>query len=163
MKDDQNLWNFVFSILFVGLVGLGMGVLSRYGKLTDSIELFDFALVALATFRLTRLFVYDKVTRWVRDLFMQKREIEGSPGELLIVRGKYPSGPLRTLGDLFGCPWCFGVWAAFVVTFFFFLTPFAWYPILFLAIAGIATLLQLFANMIGWRAELMKLEAKELE
>lgn len=163
MKDDQNIWNFFFSMVFVGVVIFCMGILSRYDRLPQEIELFDLALVTLATFRLTRLFVYDKITRWLRDLFMQKKEIEGSPGEVIVVRGKYQSGPLRTISDLLSCPWCFGVWAAFAVSFFYFLSPIAWYPIMILAVAGVATFVQLLANMVGWRAELSKLEAKELE
>jgi energy-converting hydrogenase Eha subunit G len=62
----------------------------------------------------------------------------------------------RTLADLFGCPWCFGTWAALVVVFFYFLTPYAWFAIAVLAVAGIGSLIQLAANLIGHSAELKK-------
>ena len=163
MEDDQNIWNFIFTLLFIGMVVFCIGVLLRAGRLPIAIDLFDLVLIILATLRLIRLFVYDKITRWFRDLFMQKTTVEGSPGESITIRQKYAGGPLRTLSELFACPWCIGVWASFTVTFFYFLTPLAWFPILFLAIAGVATFLQLLSNMIGWRAELLKLETQELE
>ncbi len=42
------------------------------------------------------------------------------------------------------------------VAFFYMLTPYAYFPILILALAGVATFIQLFANMIGWKAEQLK-------
>ncbi len=132
-----------------------MYLLVRLGRLPDSISLFDLALVSLAAFRLTRLFVYDKITQFVRDWFLVKR-VEKADGELLIIRSPHRSGPLRTISELLGCPWCFGVWAALVVLFFYALTPLAWFPILLLAVAGVGSFLQILANMIGWRAERLK-------
>ena len=73
-----------------------------------------------------------------------------------MVLEKPKSGPRRTLADLLSCPWCFGIWAAATVVFFYELTPYAYYPILMLAIAGAGTFLQLAANMVGWKAEQLK-------
>lgn len=160
MEDDQNVWNFFFTMLFVGLVVLCIGILVRLEQLPLQIEFFDAVLITLATFRLIRLVVYDKIMRWFRDLFFQKISIEGEFAGATL-RQKHVSGPLRTLSDLVTCPWCFGVWAAFMVSFFYFLTPYAWYPIFFLAVAGVASLAQLLANLIGWYAEEKKLDVEE--
>lgn len=160
MRDDQNLWNFFFGMVFVGFVVLAIGLLLRHQVMPTSIELFDAVLITLATFRVIRLFVYDKITQWLRDLFLQKVSTAGSPGELVVVRQKFTTGPFRTISDLMSCPWCFGVWAAFVVSFFYFLTPLAWYPIFFMAIAGVASLVQVLANLIGWYAEGRKHEVE---
>jgi hypothetical protein len=65
--------------------------------------------------------------------------------------------------DLLGCPWCVGLWSGLIVAFFYFMYPWAWFIVLFLAISGLGSLFQLFANLIGWRAELYKLKAKEKE
>lgn len=69
------------------------------------------------------------------------------------------TGPLRTAYELLVCPWCFSVWAALFVSFFYFLTPLAWLPILILAISGVATAIQITINMIGWIAENKKIDA----
>ena len=45
----------------------------------------------------------------------------------------------------------------------YFIFPWAWSVIFFLAVAGVGSLMQLYANQIGWRAENLKLDAKEKE
>jgi len=159
--DDQNLWNFIYSLLFAAFfLGL-MWVLYRVnGTLPTAIPPFDAFLIALATFRLTRLFVYDKITRFVRDLFVRYEEVYSEQGITYLEPHQPGGGPLRTMSELLACPWCFGVWAALVVTFFYYLTPLAWFPIFVVAAAGVGTLFQLIANMIGWAAENGKLKAQ---
>lgn len=164
-KDDQNLWNFVFSVLFAVLLwGAGRSLYVTYGGLPQGIDVFDAILVALAVFRVTRLLVYDKITRWFRELFMHRRTIPAtgsSPAYVELMA--YSSGPLRTIYELLRCPWCIGVWAALVVVYAYFMYNWAWYVILILAIAGAASWLQLLTNGIGWRAEMSKLQVLEKE
>jgi hypothetical protein len=45
--------------------------------------------------------------------------------------------------------------------FAYFIFPWAWSVIFFLAIAGAGSLLQVIANGVGWRAEILKMEAQE--
>lgn len=105
----------------------------------ERISAFDFILLSLATFRLIRLLVYDRVTQFVRDWFFEE-PVLGMPPR---------SGFKASLRHLFGCPWCMGIWAGFFVAFVYYLAPFAWFFILVLAIAGAASILQSLANMIG--------------
>ena len=127
-----------------------------------SIPLSDFLLITLATFRLTRLFVYDKITLWLRDLFIEKIETS-TEGVIFVERVGFVNGPRRTISDLLNCPWCISVWFALLITFFYFLSPLAWFFILVLALSGVGALLQLTANLIGWNAEYRKLATKEKE
>ena len=161
MKDDQGVWNFFFAVFFAAVFAGAGFLLFKLGQLPQSIGLFDLILVILASFRLTRLFVYDKITEFVRDWFMRKEVFAGDNGEIIIVRQKFVRGPWRTTHELLVCPWCFGIWAALATTFFYYLTPYAWFPILVLAIAGVGSLLQVLSNMIGWRAEALKKKANE--
>lgn len=132
VKGEQYFWNFIFSIFFVFLVFLSVYYLRSVGRLPYRIPVFDFIFLALATYRLIRLFVYDSVTNFIRDHFR-----------------KYSSGPGKTIWYLLDCPWCTGVWMALVVAFFYFATPLAWFPILILAIAGTATFIQITILKIG--------------
>ncbi len=160
-SDDQNLWNFIYSLLFGALFFVLMSVLYYvHGGLPTAISFFDAALIALASFRLIRLFVYDKIMRFVRDCFLKKEELYTPEGVTYFKAEPYSTGPRRTASDLLSCPWCFGVWAGLMVTFFYFLTPLAWFPIFVLAISGVATLFQLTANLVGWSAENGKLAAQ---
>ena len=159
-KDDQDFWNIVYSILFIVFCFILVKILIIVrGSLPTSIPFFDLVLIILATFRLTRLFVYDKITRFVRDLFFQSNEIYTEEGVTYFAKKERMHGPLRTVYELLTCPWCFSVWASTVVVFFYFVTPYAWLPILVLAISGIASLFQIFANMLGWAAENGKIKA----
>jgi energy-converting hydrogenase Eha subunit G len=162
MRDDQNLWNFIFTVLFVAFFAGLMYVLYRVnGELPTSISLFDLLLIILATFRLIRLFVYDKIFHFIRELFVRTEEVHTEQGVAYIERTEYEGGPLRTISELLGCPWCFGIWCGLMIAFFYFLTPLAWFPILVLAISGLGTIFQLISNFIGWSAENKKLEAQQ--
>jgi len=114
------------------------------GRVFYDVPVRDLALISLATFRLTRLFTYDVITKFIRDWFINSRENSFS----------------HTLGALLNCPWCTGLWFSFMVVFFYFATPFAWPVILILALAGVASFLMTLANLVGWMAEDRKLEVK---
>lgn len=130
--SDQPFWHFVFSAFFVFLVASSLFYLKSENKLPNKIDPFDFILLSLAVFRLIRLFVYDMVTDFVRNYF-----------------AKYQKGPGKTIYRLLDCPWCTGVWMAFFVSFFYFATPMAWFPIFILALAGLATFIQITIWKIG--------------
>lgn len=160
-KDDQNVWNFIFSVLFALLLAFSVWDIYRlYGGLPFTIPLFDFFLIALAIFRIVRLFTYDKITRFLREFFMRSRTVERDGG-VFIERTPYRTGPFRTIHDLLECPWCTGVWASLVVVYAYFAFSFAWYVILMLAVAGVGSFFQVFSNMLGWRAENLKIDARD--
>lgn len=162
-KEDQNLWNFYFSLFFLlVLIAALRWFWVQYQLFPQSVSVFDFILMALAAFRVTRLIVYDKITRWFRELFMKKEEYE-QDGVTWVQLTPYPNGFFGTIHDLLGCPWCIGFWSAIIIAFFYFVFPWAWFVILFLALAGTGSFVQLAANMIGWQAENLKLDAKEKE
>ena len=149
---DQYFWNFVFSIFFIVLIIMGAIILETEARvpLVD-LTLYDYVLITLASWRLTRLFVYDTVTKFVREQFWDVKKV-GKGFRL----EKPKTGPRRTLADLFDCPWCFGLWAAASITFFYLITPYAVFPVVLLAVGAVATFLQLLSNMVGHRAEQLK-------
>lgn len=154
---DQYFWNFVFSVFFVILVVMGTIILETESRITlVDISLTDYILITLATWRVTRLFVYDAVTKWIREQFWDVKKV-GKGYQL----EKPKTGPRRTLADLFDCSWCMGVWAAATVTFFYLLTPYMIFPVALLAVSAVATFLQLLSNLVGNRAEQLKRESGE--
>lgn len=155
---DQYFWNIVFLLFYVGLVVMAMIILHTEARMAyTDLTLLDLTLISLASFRLTRMFVYDNMTRFLREQFLDTKVVRNK-----VTLVKPLTGPRRTLSELIGCPWCFGVWATTFVAFFYLLTPHAYFPTLVLALASIATLLQLFANMIGWKAEQLKRDTEGL-
>lgn len=130
-------WNVVFALFFAGLVLSGVDHLLSRNLLYRGVGVGDFLLMALAIFRLVRLVSYDVIFKFVRDaLGSAKRD-----------------SFLGTMGALVACPWCTGLWFAFFVVFFYYATPYAWPIILVLALAGVASLFQVLANLMGWHAE----------
>lgn len=149
---DQYFWNLVFSMFFLVLVIMAAIILQTEARLNVAeLSFTDFALMTLATWRLTRLFVYDTITKFFREQFWDVVKV--GKGYAL---EKPKVGPRRTIADLLSCPWCFGVWAAAVVIFFYLITPYAVYPVMLLALSAVATFLQLLSNLVGNQAEATK-------
>lgn len=153
---DQYFWNFVFSFFFLFLVVMGAIILETEARIPwAELTLVDFTLMTLATWRLIRLFVYDHITKWLREQFYDVKKV--GKGYTL---EKPKFGVRRTIADFFTCPWCIGVWMAALVVFVYLLTPYAYYIALFLSISVVATFLQLLTNLIGWQAEKTKGEVE---
>ena len=149
---DQYFWNFVFGLFFVGLVAMSSIILETEARKSFSeLTVLELVILTLATYRFTRLFVNDIITKFFREQFWDTKE---SRGQVHLV--KPPGGPRRTLADLMACPWCFGIWAAATVLFFYLFTPYADLPVYILALGGAATWIHQLAALIGWKAQQIK-------
>ena len=154
--SDQYFWNFVFAVFFSILIILGAIILETESRIPlDGLSVVDFTLITLASWRLIRLFVYDAITKFFREQFWDVVKV--GRGYRL---EKPKVGPRRTIADLLSCPWCFGMWATAIVTFFYLLTPYAVFPIILLAISAVATFLQLLSNLVGHKAELAQKQSE---
>lgn len=154
---DQYFWNIVFLLFFVGLVVMGTIILQTESRIPlAKLSMTDYTLITLATWRVTRLFLSDTITKFFREQFLDIVKV-GRGYQL----EKPKFGPRRTIADLISCPWCFSVWAAAMVMFFYLLTPYAVYPVVFLAISAVASFLQLFSSAVGSKSELLKKECEE--
>lgn len=153
---DQYFWNFVFGLFFLLLIIMGAIILETESRIPlAELALVDYVLITLASWRLSRLMIADTVTKWLREQFWDVKKVGKS---YLLEKPK--TGPRRTLADLFSCPWCFGVWAVAIVAFAYLITPYALYPVIILALSGVASSLQIAMNYIGWQAERAKNEAE---
>ena len=133
-------WNIFFTLFFIYVAYVAFQVAMASGITPHSVSMWDALLMLLATFRLTRLVVYDAITKWFRRFFDDAEEYT-------------LMGSVKTLVN---CPWCVGLWFSVIVAAAYFAAPFAWFFIFVLALGGAATLVQLLANLTGWSAEYKK-------
>jgi hypothetical protein len=108
-----------------------------------NINILDFIILALASFRLTRLIVFDKITEFLRDPFFDEVEEENDDGTLEVYY--LPKGtPIKKfIGELLSCYWCTGVWVSASVVVGYLQLPVVFVPIiLVLAVAGLAAILE---------------------
>lgn len=146
---DQYFWNFVFSLFFLVLVVMGAIILETEARIPlVDLALVDYILITLATWRLVRLFVYDAITKFFREQFWDLKKV-GRGYQL----EKPKVGPRRTIADLLDCPWCFGIWAAGLITFFYLITPYSVFPVALLAISAVATFFSNLSRMIASKIE----------
>ena len=147
---DQYFWNVVFMVFFAVLVTMGVIILDTEADIAvRELTTLDVLLITLASFRLTRLFVYDVMTKFFREQFYDAKVTKAGKVTLY----KPARGPRRTLADLMTCPWCFGVWASAMVTFFYLLTPLAYVPVFILAVSAAATFLQNISRLVASKIE----------
>lgn len=104
---------------------------------------FDFFVIALASFRLTRLLVYDKITEFIRKPFHHVIEEELPDGTIVQYLQIKGTGIRKWVGELLSCYWCTGIWCA---AFFYFLYEYYFIlsePLLFIfAIAAVASIIE---------------------
>jgi len=149
---DQYFWSFVFALFFLILVVMGAIILETEAYLTwYDLGTLDYLIITLATWRLTRLMVYDTITRFIREQFFDV--IKAGRGFRL---EKPKTGPRRLLAELFSCPWCASVWAGTIVLFAYLVTPYAVFPLAILALSAVASFLQILSNLLGHNAEKAK-------
>ena len=73
---DQYFWNVVFGLFFLLLTIMGAIILDTESRIPFAqLTLTDFTLITLASWRLIRLFVYDNVTKWLREQFYDIQKV----------------------------------------------------------------------------------------
>lgn len=110
---------------------------------------FEFFLLSIASFRLTRLLVFDKITIFIRRPFIEEYEETESDGSISTYFKIKGSGLRSWMGELLSCYWCTGIWcAAFLYIGWLFL-PHLFKPvIIILAIAGTAAIIETVIHRI---------------
>ncbi|HEY3282539.1 MAG TPA: DUF1360 domain-containing protein [Armatimonadota bacterium] len=142
----EALFGLLYLLLLVGFLAL-MRALDL--PLPTSIGSQDLLLLCLATFRLTELVTYDRITRFLRDPFIRRVEIRKDDGTQEEEVEPAGSGLRRVVGELLICPWCTGIWAATGLTYFWVLAPGpARVLMLALGVAGGGILLELIAKLL---------------
>jgi len=113
----------------VVLVGF---LLKRKGFDIQDISFRDAVVIVLASFRMTRILVFEKIFKYLRDEVKRKEDY-------------YVIGTIRFI---ITCPWCMGVWTTLVIIVFYYLVPYGDLLTYVLALAGVASIVILIANLM---------------
>ncbi|EKN68818.1 hypothetical protein BABA_12226 [Neobacillus bataviensis LMG 21833] len=111
------------------------------------ITFLTFVILSLSSFRLTRLLVFDKITEFIREPFFDEVEEENEVGEIDVYYLPKKTGFKKFMGELLSCYWCTGIWAAALIVTFYYISPVVSTPIiLILAVAGLASIVEVFVQ-----------------
>ena len=106
-------------------------------------------LFALASFRLTRLLVFDKITAFIRSPFHEELDEVDEDGTITTFIRIKGSGLRHWIGELLSCYWCTGVWCSAFLYFLWLFFPSVAQPlIVLLAIAGLAGMFETFTSKL---------------
>ncbi|SFB98302.1 Protein of unknown function [Bacillus sp. OV322] len=106
-------------------------------------------LLGLASFRLTRLIVYDKITEFFRRPFFNEIEKENEEGVTEIYLLPKDKGIKRWIGELLSCFWCTGIWVSiFLYGLYLLKNPAGDAVILILSIAAIGSVFEVVVTKI---------------
>jgi len=113
-----------------------------------NLKFLDLALLGLASYRLTHLIVYDKIFEFLRRPFMKEVKEKDSEGNLEVYVEPRGTGIRHFLGELVSCYWCVGIWMSGGLVVLHLLLPAVVIKtfILFMAVAGIQSLLETFVT-----------------
>lgn len=136
-ERKHQAWNFWSAFVFFGLLVLVGYLLQKKGVDIEGITIKEAIVIILASYRLTRILVFEKIFKYLRDVFKRREDL-------------YLVG---TLSSIITCPWCAGVWVTLVIIVFYFLIPFGTLLVYVLALAGIASIVILYSNILHMRTE----------
>jgi len=117
--------------------------------MTNEMNMFMIMIIGLASFRLTRLIVYDKITEFLRSPFFDEVKEMDDEGmeEIFLVPKK--SGWKKWIGELLSCYWCMGIWSSMFLIFMYFYFPmFGELVILILSVSAIAAIIETIIGRI---------------
>ena len=136
-ERKHQAWNFWSAFVFFGAVLLVGHFLKREGIDIRHLTMKEAVLVILASYRMTRILVFEKILKHFRDALKRR--------ENLYVIG--------TIHSMVTCPWCAGVWITLIIIVFYFLVPYGALLVYVLALAGIASMLILVSNLLHMYTE----------
>ena len=136
----EKVLNFISSIVYLGAFIASVFLLKTSGFELENISFTDMILIMLATYRISRMIVYEKIFSLIRYLISKNSH-----------RTIFAS-----VNNLITCPWCTAVWMALFLFDIYFLVPYGNYFILIMSLSAIATPLILLSNALNLRNDILK-------
>jgi hypothetical protein len=106
----------------------------------DIVKIF---IIGLAAFRLTRLFVFDKITEFIRKPFFDEiSEVDEEGNEIVLYMVK-EKGIKHFFGELLSCHWCTGLWVSIgLVMIDYYIPVVSYFLLMVLSVAGIGSIIE---------------------
>jgi hypothetical protein len=136
-ERKHQAWNFWSAFFFFGAVVLVGYLLRQKGVDITGMKLKEATIIVLASYRMTRILVFEKIFKYFRDVLKRR--------ESLYLIGM--------LSSIITCPWCAGVWVTLIIIVFYFLVPFGVVLVYVLALAGVASMVILVSNLLHMYTE----------
>lgn len=143
-----------------GLFNLGLALFCWRRK-PELIGLKDWGLLALATFRMSRLVAYDKVMQTYREPVVEVVPHDSGAGDTTQAKPEL-MGIKRALGELISCPICNGTWISAGLVYGLCLAPnYTRTLMTVMSAVGAAEILNGAFEAIQWNGELARHKAGE--
>jgi hypothetical protein len=145
-ERKHQAWNFWSAFVFFGLVVLVGYLLRKMNINIRDISFKEATIIVLASYRMTRILVFEKIFKYLRDVLKRREDL-------------YVIG---TVSSIITCPWCLGVWVTLIIIVFYYLVPFGDLLVFVLALAGVASILILGSNLIHmWTENKQRIHKKK--
>jgi hypothetical protein len=136
-EKKHQAWNFWSAFVFLSAMVLVGYLLRIKGVDIEELTFKEALLIILASYRMTRILVFEKIFKYFRDVLKNR--------ENLYVIG--------TVHSMITCPWCAGVWVTLIIIVLYFLVPYGVLLVYVLALAGLASMLILVSNLLHMYTE----------
>ena len=136
-ERKHQAWNFWSALVFLGAVVLVGYLFKKEGVDIEELTFKQALLIILASYRMTRILVFEKIFKYFRDV-LKKRE------NLYVI---------GTIHSMITCPWCAGVWVTLIIIVFYFMVPYGVLLVYVLALAGLASMVILVSNLLHMYTE----------
>jgi len=145
-ERKHQAWNFWSAFIFLGLAVLVGFLLEKQGIEIREMTFREAVVILLASFRVTRILVFEKIFKYARDL----------------VRAKQDYYLVGTISSIITCPWCMGVWTTLMIIALYYLVPFGDLLTYVFALAGIVSLIILLSNLLHmWTESRQRVHQRE--
>lgn len=132
--------NFVSIFIFLIFLIVSIFLFELKGFIFSDISLLDSVLIILATYRISRMVVYEKVFSFFRYL----------------IKGRIKNGFFNSINNLITCPWCTSVWIGLFLFDIYYMVPYGRYFIYLMVISSIASPLILLSNYLSLQNDELK-------
>ena len=136
-ERKHQAWNFWSAFVFLGAVVLVGYLLKQKGVDIKELTFKEALLIVLASTRMTRILVFEKILKHFRDALKKRQNL-------------YVIG---TIHSMVTCPWCAGVWVTLFIIVVYFVVPYGTVLVYVLALAGLATVVILLSNLLHMYTE----------
>jgi hypothetical protein len=150
--NNKNKFFILDIILFIGINGMFLAWFSERGILLLHVDWLKLFIFGMAVYRLANIVSNEKITRPIREPFVEEVNVKGKSVEQPKSRGFKGA-----IGDLIYCPSCSGVWVAMLLIYAYALWPEPTFIIaLLFALSGVERLISSIVGFVRTEEKVLK-------